>query len=143
MPVEYRKILFSMQELQQIIAPRGMEFSTMIPSNISQYKLVEAIHTRDSTRAPTDRVIRLGGSSGPLRTQRDAVVFRGTHTSTGKDFVFFIPDATLMDMLLAECKKNNITVPRRGEKKVIAEDMYVGIDISINAEVTGLFELED
>lgn len=143
MPVERRDILFFFSEIQAALhrarqSPQG----EAIPEFADNWPIVEALHTRAGSRGEfRDRDERMLGLVSGGDCDESGVVFRASRAAEkvptrdggvvvrGRDFGFFVPDLTMREVLVAECRRRKIMLPASAEKEIIVEGMTVGLRI--------------
>ncbi|HEY0901741.1 MAG TPA: hypothetical protein VGD95_06420 [Micavibrio sp.] len=131
MALERREILFSLAEIKDaLLAIDTGDRSIPLTYDLN---LIEAVHTRDIHRqfhVVRDRY----GKIYKEHLGKDGMMFRAAHRGArGFDqyYEFFIPDDTMIRAIIFACKKAKIMTPRSANKRVIAEDIFIGVKFEI------------
>lgn len=133
MPVERRDILFYLNEVVPMLQMAAGDVSEYVPRSLEGTNLLEVAHTYDLSSGFHDRRERFTALL-KIPTSPQGVVFRGVRYSIAseKDFAFFIPEDVMKEVIIAACLREGIRLPRHGHKNVIAENLMVGLRITLN-----------
>lgn len=110
-------------------------FRSAIPTAFAaDTQLMEVLHTRDFANVFYDiqkrfvKIYKRGdqGSGILFRASKPALLKSDHH------FVFMVPDDVIEKILIDECRKRKIMLPKLAEKRVIAPDLCVGLQIVIS-----------
>jgi hypothetical protein len=144
MPIERREILFDYKELTDLIAGTSA-LKIFLPKAFAEPKVTDICHTRTYDRLPAEAQRKFAQTYQRL-ADRDAVLVRVRGKDPdGKDVydIFGIPDSALLPVLIMECRKRKIVLPRSATKTVIVSEIYAGLQMTFGkAQATGLQILE-
>jgi len=141
MPIERRDVLFSLNETAPLLARVADKYPLLIPGDVSQLKIIEVMHTRDTSKSFHDQRTRMLA----LLTEapRDAgVIFRATRSAGlpgARTCGFFVPEDVILDVLLDACRSLSIVLPKRASKVALKIACILAAPMCIQVCATQLY----
>ncbi len=145
MIIERRQILFDFVEahglLCQALANNRM-YGHVVPATLPSHQIFGALHTRhfDEVLPDLRNFMRALVKDAPP----EGVIFRTRKINAGredKDAGFVVPEKMMLDLLVAECIKRKIVLPRKADKKCFTREMYIGFGFTLESGKTAGLEL--
>jgi len=135
MPFEQRDIIFYLSEISNIIDDHHSILKPYLKKKIGSDMLREVSHTNvigSGTIIQRDRFQKVID----IPSNEPSSLFYGVRSGAlkEKEFGFHIPDKVLMDILVTECISRKIRLPRKGKRKIVAENLQVALSIEMLCE---------
>jgi hypothetical protein len=146
MILERRQILFDLVGVHKLLYQAfntNPLFEKIIPLSFSSYQILGALHTRHFSDVPEElRVLMMS-----LIDEMPAagVIFRIGKKNAArydKEIGFVVPENLMLEVLVDECLKQKIMIPKNTIKTCLSKEMYVGFEFSLRTQESGDFQLE-
>jgi hypothetical protein len=145
MIIERRQILFDFVEAHALMCQALKDnrmLAHIVPAALPSHQILGALHTRyfDDVLPDLRNLMRSLVKDMPP----EGVIFRIRKLVGGrdeKDTGFVVPEKMMLDLLVGECLKCKIPLPRKAEKKCLTREMYVGFEFKIESGKTAGLEL--
>ena len=146
MIIERRQILFDFVEVHALLYQAlntNRMFEHIVPAAFSSYYILGALHTRhfEDVSAELRTLMRSLVKDNPP----EGVIFRIHKKNAArheKEIGFVVPEKMMLGVLVDDCIKRKIPLPRKTEKTCMTRELYVGFEFTIQSGQSAGLELE-
>lgn len=146
MIIERRQILFDFVEMHALLYQalnNDRMFEHIVPPAFASYMILGALHTRHFEDVPSE--LRILMRSLVKDNPPDGVIFRIHKKNAArheKEIGFVVPERMMLKVLVDECLKRKIPLPRKADKTCLTRELYVGFEFTLQSGQSAGFELE-
>ena len=141
MPIERRDILFYLSEVQKALEADRQNYGSDIPKNLGALQFNLALTSRNMSSVPGESAMLVRTAIREYAMNEPVAIFvcsKQGMLGAPKDITFIVPERKLADSLIKYCATVNIMLPKAGRKKLIVDNLMIGIRIDISDQSLSL-----
>ncbi|NCT41396.1 MAG: hypothetical protein GW778_07035 [Alphaproteobacteria bacterium] len=133
MPYEERLILFYYNELPHLFSDNFTSIKDYTSAKMNDSAITFVAHTSHMHGASHDTTKRFS-KLADIPKDNTTTIFYGTKKGMlgSSDFCFCVPDSILIEVLINACLSLNIRLPRQGKKRIVVDNLKVGLGIILD-----------
>jgi hypothetical protein len=129
MPFEKRQILFDYAEFQKLLSKSPL--SGTYPGDYRQPSIREVVRTADERGGINSRANDLMRRLDTQITE-PSIIIRFSHSSmlkSEKEGLISFPEERIIEVLVRECQRTSIRLPKHPTKFLVAEELTIGLSM--------------